>query len=224
MSDIVTIKQQILKHPYFQKTKHIKETSPAHPEDSVYVHLIQTADFIESRVDGRFIQNTDARALFQKIMIKKIAGMTVADLAVIIGLVHDIGKIMDYQEEGNIFSSNQPLPNTDYVYNPNHGYYGSLLVKELLQDIGLPKEIVEYSANIVRLHLMPFDYYKLSTDYSLTQTIDDLKPRMEGLHVEVILNAYGDAAYNKPHKALFDLIEKMFEERHFFSTRKYFVK
>ena len=223
MFHLEEITHKLLKHPYFAKAKQVKEMNPGHPEDSVYTHLVQTADFITAHKDGAFIANTDARKLFQDFMNRKIEGVLYSDIAILTGLVHDIGKILSYKEEEKIFSSNQVSPNTGFTYNPHHGYYGSVIVKPLLKEVGLHEKIVDYITDIVRFHLVPFDYYKGTAGYAIKDAIDDLKPRMEGRHIEVCINAYGDIAQHKPLQECFELIGRMFEEPHFYSTREYVV-
>lgn len=122
-----------------------------------------------------------------------------------------------------IHPMNQPKPNTKLTYSPHHGYYGSLIVKPLLKNVGMKDEIADYVAEIVRLHLIPFDFYRETKGLAIKDTIDDLKPRMEGLHVEVCFNAYADIAHNPALRDCWKLLGGMFEEPHFYSTRNYFV-
>lgn len=215
--------QKLLDHPYFEKAKHVKELGPGHPEDSVFTHLTQTSDVVRQKLDGTFIQNPVARKLFLDFVNKDFDGNTQGEIAVITGLVHDIGKILSYKEEGNIFPINQVVPFKTSTRSIDHGYYGSIIIKPLLQDLGLEEKVTNYIAEVVRLHLIPFDYYQLTTGYSITQAIDALKPQMQGFHIEVCLNAIGDINSNPPLEKCKQLLYSMFEEPHFYSTREYFV-
>jgi hypothetical protein len=218
------ITHKLLLHPFFVKAKHVKENSPGHPEDSVYTHLIQTSDFIKAHINGDFIVNHEARKHFQEFMNQKLEGFNMSDIAILTGIVHDIGKILSYKEEGEIYSINQLKPNVHFNYSPHHGYYGSLIIKPLFKDVGIEGEVVNYIANILRLHLIPFEYYKGTKNYTIKETIDDLKPRMEGFHVGVCINAYGDIEQNPSLQDCRELIGKILEEPHFYAERKYFVK
>ncbi len=223
MYNLEEIIQRLLSHPYFKKAKHVKELNPGHPEDSVFTHSVQTADFIKEHLSGDFIANREAKKLFQDFMNKKTHGVPFADIAVVTGLVHDIGKILSYREAGKVYPMNQPKPNSKFTYCPSHGYYGSLIVKPLLTDVGMKSEVVDYIATIVRLHLLPFDFYQGTSGFAMKDVINDLKPRMEGLHIEVCINAYADIAYNPRLRDCWELLKKMLEEPHFYDTREYFI-
>lgn len=218
------ITQRLLKHPYFEKAKRVEEIGPGHPEDSVYTHLVQTSEFIKKHLNGNFITNTEARKLFQNFVNQKIEGISYSGIAVITGLVHDIGKILSYEEERKISPINVLMPNGSQSHSPNHEYYGSVLVIPLLKEVGVEGKIAKYISEIVRLHMTVFDYYKGTKGYSMRETIDYLKPRMEGLHREVCLNAYGDIAQNQNISDCWELLGRLFEEPHFYTTRKYFVE
>lgn len=217
------VTQKLLTHPYFEKAKHVKELGPAHPEDSVFVHLTQTADVIREKVNGDFIKNPDAKKLFLEFMNRDIDGNTFRDIAIITGLIHDIAKIMSYKEEGKVWPINQLKPGTQSSRSINHGYYGSLIIPQMLKEIGLSEKVIHYITNIVRLHLVIFDYYAKSADFNITDRINDLKPLMEGYHVEVALNAIGDIDGNPPLEPCKQLLYQMFEEPHFYSQREYFI-
>lgn len=217
------VTQKLLAHPYFEKTKHIKELGPGHPENSVFLHLTQTADVIKQRLNGEFIQNPDARKLFLDFVNRNIEGNLYKDIAIVTGFIHDIGKILSYREEENIFPINQLKPGTDSSQSIDHGYYGSLIVDKLLHDSGITGKIINDITDVIRLHLIPFDYYAKVANLPIRAIIDDLKPRMQGKHIAVCLNALGDIDNNSPLAPCKELLYKMFEEPHFYSTREYFV-
>lgn len=217
------VTQKLLSHPYFEKAKHVKELGPGHPEDSVFIHLTQTSDVVRQKVSGDFIQNPDAKKLFLEVMNKDIDGNPYKEVAVVVGLVHDIGKILSYTENGEVFPMSIIKPNTETSYSPNHAKYGADLVKELLAELGLSEKVVTYIAEVVRVHMMIFDFYKRTEGYTLLETINDIKPFMEGYHVEVALNAIGDINSNPPLEKCKELIYKMLEEPKFYYPREYFV-
>lgn len=217
--------QKLLTHPYFEKAKHVKEINPGHPEDSVYEHLVQTADFLKQHRGGEFISNSQARNSFQNFMKQETDGVPFGDIAVLAGLVHDIGKILSFREGDKITPINQPKPNSDQTYSPHHGYWGAeTIVRPLLGDVGVNGKVADYITDIVRVHLVPFNYYKLSGGFAIKDAVADLKPWLEGLHVEVVFVAYADVAYNPRMRDCWELMGKMLDEPDLYLRREYFVE
>lgn len=225
MFDLEETTQKLLAHPYFEKAKKVREISEAHKEDSVYTHLMQTYDTARESIDGNFINDPQAKQLFDAFMHKEIEGITYANIAPIVAMVHDIGKILSFKEDKQSFPMNIRMPHgiTGNTYNPGHEYWGSTVIPELLKDLVLPKGVVEHVATIVRLHGHVFDSYSLISQFPIEEAIRDVKSRVENYHLEVLFNSYCDLAYNNPRHSCRELIVKIFNHPDIYMPREYFV-
>lgn len=223
--DIEKIITQLVAHPYFEKIKKIKEVNAGHTEDSIYTHLMQTLAVAQKSIDGNFLTDQQAKKSFTSFMDKKTQGILYKDVALLIALVHDIGKMLSFSENGKIFPMNiqHPIAKKGETYNPGHEYWSSTLIPNLFKDSALPQEIIDYITTVVRLHGEIFNTYIIIKDFPLVDAIRDVKARVENYHVEVLFNSYCDITYHKSLHPCRVLIEKMLNHPDTYLRREYFV-
>jgi len=228
MTSLEDLINEISSNVYFLKLKSIVENSAGwHDQEDVYSHSIKTADIAKNQIEGGFIINPEANEKFHHFINENVYGQPRKDLMVLIGLVHDCGKILSYKEEGNTFPliANKPdLP--DQTMCPGHEYYGGkLVVKEILKNITLSSEAKDYIADIVRLHdsLNNYLYYVQKSDWPIEAIVSDIKSKAEGYYIEAMFNAYCDCYTAKPFQQAKKIIENIFNTPSLYKKRKYFL-
>lgn len=223
MADSFSILQdKIIAHPYFQKTKDVVENNTCHHKEKVYDHSLATATRVKDKVTGDFITNPKAKKLFTEWMKNDKSGMQYKDVAILVALLHDIGKILVYEEDDKMHSINQTRKDGT-TFAPGHEYWGSSLALKILTDIGIFGDTVYLVAMVIKLHgslMFPeFDKSK-----SIHEHISDMKTLGQGLEKEILLNIYADVATCEMFEGWLKIIEQMFDEPEFYKERKYFVK
>ena len=231
MADSLSVLQEkIIAHPYFQKAKDIVEDNACHHKEKVYDHLLATAKRAKEAVKGEFITNKKAKEEFEKWMEDEKSGMKYKDVAILVALLHDIGKILVYEEDGKTYSINQVLKDGTTLA-PGHEYWGSSLALKILTDIGVFADSVYLVAMVIKLHgsLMfkldgPLKFPKFNESKSIKEHISDMKTLGQGLEKEILFNIYVDVATCEMFGEWVEVIKEMFNEPEFYQPRKYFVK
>jgi hypothetical protein len=228
MNDLETILQKITSNEYFLRLKSVVENSPgSHDHEDVYSHCVKTASIAKEQLNGDFITNKDAKEKFSQFMSEAVLGMQRKDIVVLIGLLHDCGKLLSYQEDGQVHTLISKRPTTtNQTYCPGHEYWGgSLVVKEILKDIEIDNEIKKYIATIVRLHgVLNFPlYYTSKSDWSINDVVSDIKSQAEGYYIEALFNAYCDCYTASSFAPAKDMIEKIFSHPTLYIKRNYFI-
>lgn len=168
----------------FLKLKEVREDNISHNGETTHEHCIQTFEKSQELVSGTLITNEKAREGFNEFINQEVDGIKRGDLLQIIALVHDCGKMTIL--DGKPFSL---IPK-----KPGHGFWGSLLVPDLLAEMNLSETVITYIANCVRLHLAGQECWSL--EVSIAELLWQLKLRSENFHTEMIFNIYCDLFYN----------------------------
>lgn len=216
-----TLQEKIIAHPYFQKSKEVIEDNACHHKEKVYDHLLATAKRAEDYISGNFITNKKAKEEFEKWMKAEKSGMKYKDVAVLSALLHDIGKILVYEENGKIYPLVQKLAgNTTFA--PGHEFWGSSLALKILTDVGIFGDTVYLVAMIIKLHgtLMFSEFDKTK---SLEQHLSDMKTLGQGLEKEILFNTLADVAECKMFTDWIKIIKEMFNNPEFYQKREYKV-
>ncbi|MGI8420097.1 MAG: CRISPR-associated endonuclease Cas3'' [Candidatus Levyibacteriota bacterium] len=222
MSDSLSVLQEkIITHPYFQKTKTIIENNVCHENESVYDHSLATAKRADECVTGAFVSNPKAKVLFNKWMQEEPFGMQYKHIAVVIALLHDIGKILVYEENSQQIPLNA-IQEDGKTRASGHEYWGSTIVPEILCDVGLSAELATYIANIVKLHgvLMMPHFVKTKT---LEEYISDMKTQGQGFEKEILFNIYADTANCPIFKSWLETVIQIFNIETFYQKRNYVI-
>lgn len=219
--NLSVIKEKIIAHPYFQKTKDIVEDNACHHKESVYDHLLVTAKRAEDGAKGEFISDPKSRELFANWMEEDRAGYSQKDVAIITALLHDIGKILVYEENGKTNSINQTLKDGT-TFAPGHEYWGSSLALKILTDVGIFGDTVYLVAMIIKLHGSLL-FAQFDKEKSIEAHISDMKTLGQGLEKEILFNIYADVATCPIFGDWLKVIEKMFNSEELYTKREYFV-
>lgn len=222
MADSLSILQEkIISHPYFQKTKDVIEDNKCHKKEAVYDHLLSTAKRAEENVKGDFITNKKARLLFDQWMEDEKSGMKYKDVAVLAALLHDIGKILVYEENGKTFSLVQTLKEGT-TFAPGHEYWGSSLSLKILTDVGVFGDAIYLVAMVIKLHgsLMFLEFDK---NKSIQEHISDMKTLGQGIEKEILFNILADVAMCEMFKDWVKIIKEMFNNEELYKKREYKV-
>ncbi len=147
------------------------------------------------------------------------------DIVVITALVHDCGKLLSYEESGDIKTIVlKKSISPDQTIFPSHEYWGGKIVTpEILKDIELPKEVKEYIAECVKQHGVFPAYFNDKDSWSLDEIINDVKSQAEGLYKESLFNMYCDGYTASAFLKGKEMVEKVFGEPTFYNTRTYFI-
>lgn len=215
------LQDKIIAHTYFQKAKDIVEDNVCHHKEKVYDHLLATAKRAEEAVKGEFITNKEAKKLFTSWMNEEKLGMKYKDVAVLIALLHDIGKILVYEEDGKTRHIVQTLKD-DTTYAPGHEYWGSSLALKILTDIGVFGDAVYFVAMVIKLHgSLMFPNFDKKKD--IKEHISDMKTLGQGLEKEILFNIYVDVTKCEMFGGWLEVVKEMFDTPEFYQPRKYFV-
>jgi len=119
----------------FLKLKTIVENNSGHDNEVEYDHCVKTYEIAKEAVKGEFITNNDAKQKFEDFLNKDIDGIKKRDILQIGALIHDIGKLIVLEKNGK----QKPLGNINadgtFGLFPQHGYWGSLIVKNVMKII-----------------------------------------------------------------------------------------
>ncbi|MBP9716811.1 MAG: HD domain-containing protein [Candidatus Levybacteria bacterium] len=190
--DLDRIAIQIKSHRYFDLSKKVIENNENHKNDPINEHLNRTFEKAKEFSDGNLITNLQAKIEFKKILNNEISGIKKSDLLVITALLHDIGKIIIFLDG----SKEIPLLKRKSNYNnsfPAHEYWGSILAREILTEIKLPPEAIDFICKCIRLHNAGFNVW--FEDLSNEERLWEIKLRSENIHFELIFGTYCDLFY-----------------------------
>ncbi len=230
---IDTYIEKIIQSPLFQRLKNIVENSSYHDHEDVYSHVIKTKDIALREINGDFITNPDAKKSFldfiseacnnSVVINEDFHGFKRSDIMILTALVHDIGKMLSVREAGQT----KPLKVTNpagITSFPGHEYWGSTIVGELLEDLSLPKQVVEYMTDIIRSHdTFSTPYFTGKTDWPMDVLINDVKSRAEGLYKEAMFNQYCDCFTAIPYQNAKEVVIKIFNEPTLYEGREYVI-
>jgi hypothetical protein len=224
MQNVDDLANQIKNNPLFLKLKNVIEDNAYHNNESDYDHLIKTYETAKEKIKGDFIKNPEAKKLFLGFINMPLDDLTIGDVMLLTGLVHDIGKIL-YYKDGEIEHSLRHVTETGHVNMPGHEYWGSTIVPEVLKDTGLSESVVERIARVVRLHdTFGTHYFNPISDCPIDAIVDDVKARGEGLYKEALFNNYCDCFWAKPFAQTKLKIEEVFNLPSLYTPREYFIK
>lgn len=220
---IDTLIGKIIRSPLFLRLKDVVENNSYHDHEDVYSHAVKTKDIALREIAGDFIRNPDAKRNFLQFVGEDFFGMKRSDIMILIALLHDIGKILSVKED----NTTHPLlivNSAGITVCPGHEYWGSTIVGKVLKELSLPKEIVDYVANVVKLHdtFLP-QYWTARKDWPLDFLINDVKSRAEGLYKEAMFNQYCDCFTAEPFQAAKEMIVKIFNEPILYKERQYVI-
>lgn len=214
---------QIISKPLFLKLKGIIENNGYHDHEDVYSHSVKTVGIAKQQIDGAFITDPQAKALFEQFTSEEIQGIKRRDIIVLISLLHDIGKILSTKEdslEKSILVSNSE----GRTFCPNHEYWGSTIVDKFLNEFNLPEEVVTYVSQVIKLHDTFNDYYwESKKDWQWELTLNDIKSRAKGYYIETLFNIYCDNYTAPVSEYAREMIEKTFNDPKLYAERKYVI-
>lgn len=217
--------EQIKAHPIFVSLKDVVENIEGyHDHESVFDHLVKTANRAKEMTQGNFINNNEAKDIFTRWMQEDFYGITKADRAVLIALVHDCGKALFYEEGGEKHSINIQKPD-GHTKCPGHEFWGGrLVVPELLKDLSLAPEIKRQIAEVVMVHdAFGSDYFAGKEGLLIEEVISDIKCRANGYYQESLFNQYADCSAAPAFEKTKGRTEEVFSHPSFYIPRKYFI-
>lgn len=221
--DIATLTDRIIQSPLFLQLKTVVEYDQYHNNEDVYNHSIKTSNIAKKETEGLFVTNVEAKLRFTRFMDEIIAGMKRRDALILAALLHDIGKILYYKEEGKLHPLKILTPDQQ-TQCPGHEYYGSVILKEAVKDLGIPAEVIAYIANIVRLHdTFNASYFKEKNFWAMSTILEDVKARAEGLYKETLFNIYCDYYTEKQFEEAKGIIVKLFNNPLLYISREYYI-
>lgn len=182
----------------FLKLKNVIENNAGHDHEPVYDHCVKTYEIARKTIDGHFIENNLAKEKLENYLNTKVDGIEKRDLFQITALIHDIGKMIVFEESGKTKNLLFKIDDEN-TFAPEHGYWGSLIVADVTSDLGFSDEIIAYLSKCVRLHLAGFNFW-YDKELSLDELLWKIKLRSENIHVEVIFSTYADLYYGNHFK------------------------
>lgn len=214
---------RIIQNPLFLQLKNTIENNAYHNHEGAYSHSIKTKDIALEAIKGDFITNIEVRQEFLKFINENFYGMKRAEIMVLIALVHDIGKVL-YVKEGD---RTRPLLISDPSGNtmcPGHEYWGSTIVNQVLKDLPLNKEIIDYIKGVIKLHdTFNESYFAVKTNWPLDLLMNDVKSRAEGLYKEALFNVYCDCYALIPYQSAKEMVVRIFNEQSLYQERQYLI-
>lgn len=222
MSDSLSLLQEkIIAHPHFQKAKTVIENNTCHPNESVYDHLLITHKRATEIINGAFITNENARNLFTQWMREEKFSMRYKEIALLVALLHDIGKILVYEENGKQFPLSA-LQKDGKTIALGHEYWGADVAEKILLDVGVSKELANYVATIVKLHGNLF-FLQVDATKIIDEHVADMKALGRGFEKEILFNVMADVTTCPLFQNWLKIVHQVFNEESFYHTRKYFV-
>lgn len=213
--------EQIIQNPLFLKLKDIVENNGYHDHEDVYSHSVKVKDTAIKELEAGFITNPEAKSAFLQFVNEDFKGYKRADIMILTALVHDVGKML-FIKEGDQMRPIKVTNNEGTTSFPGHEYWGSTIVGEFLRDLSLPKEVVEYIADIIKLHDTFGDtYFAGKIDWPMDTLLNDVKSRAEGLYKEAMFNQYCDCFTAEPYKEAKEMVIKIFNEPALYERREY---
>lgn len=227
MQNLDDLINKISSHPLFLKQKNVVENIKGwHDHEDVFSHSVKTANIAKKERSGQFITNPKTRELFIKWMEEDVFGMRRRDIAVIIALLHDCGKILSFKENGKTSTliTQNPFDSLQTMC-PGHEYWGGeIVVAKILKDSGLDEKIIEYIGKVTKQHgLFSAGYYIGKEKWSKDELLNDVKTRAEGLYKESLFNMYCDGYTSPAFSQGKARVEELFNMPLFYAPREYFI-
>ena len=226
-SNFDQIVSRIINNNHFIKLKKIVENVEGwHDHEDVFSHSLKTADIAKRERTGKFITNRKARTLFLKWMTEETYGMKRQDVVVLIALLHDCGKILNYHEGKNtksLITKYPPQPSQTMC--EGHEYWGGqLVVEKMLKTLGFTSKLMQYIKTVVKVHgVFSNPYFPSKQNWSLPHIIADAKAQAGGYYKEAMFSMYCDgytaSAFTEGRKK----IEEIFNDPSYYITRNYFI-
>jgi hypothetical protein len=194
--DVMKAIEEIKNNENFLKLKNVIENNSYHSNEPVYEHLLKTLATAENEIAGDFITEPTAKQRYEEFLNQDVNGVRRRDLLLVFSLIHDIGKMTIFEEDGEVRPINQIQPDGTTLA-PYHEYFGSLLVRDVVGNL-FSDENVEYLAKCVRLHGTFNGVWSANKDAGPEELLEKVKRSSEGVHVEQILNGYFDCFSAEP--------------------------
>ena len=214
--------EKIKNNKDFLKLEKIIENNAGHDHEPVYDHSIKTFEIANRLVKGNFILNAEAKNMFEIYIRQEVGGIKKFDLFKFTALIHDIGKVIVFDDGGKKRSLN--ITSSDgKTSSPQHGYWGSRIVKNITKEVGLPYEVISYIENVIRLHLATIEHWETEHNMSVDEIIWDSKIKLENLHVDVLFNLYSDLYSQSSFKPKEKIMIEIFNNPNFYNYLKYSI-
>ncbi len=222
-NDLDQLVSNITNSSHFQKLKTIIENNPYHDNESVYDHLIKTYKTAKQALKGTYIKSREAKKEFENFLKAPVGNITMHDALALTALLHDIGKILVYEDSGKQVSINSLKPDGK-TQCAGHEYLGSTILETFVNDIPLDETAKKHITSGIRLHdTFNETYFHTKENWPIEILVSDVKARAEGLHKEMLFNIYCDCSTAKPFQFALPLIETLFNQPELYAERKYFV-
>ena len=101
--------EKIVSGPYFLKLKSVVENNAYHNHETVYDHLLKTMNTAKEEIKGDFISNPEAKKLFGEFIREQVGNIERSNLMILTALLHDIGKMLQVEENGQTPRPAKPL-------------------------------------------------------------------------------------------------------------------
>lgn len=215
--------EKIIQNPLLLRLKNVVENNSYHDHQDVYSHVIQTKNIALMEIAGNFISNPDAKKSFLEFVNENFHDMKRSDIMVLTALLHDIGKILTVKDNNK---SHPFLVTNDAGITacPGHEYWGSTIVGKVIEDLSLPKEVVDLIANVIKLHdTFSENYFKQTAAFTWDLLLNDVKSRAENLYKEALFNIYCDCFNAAPFEKGKQMIIKLFNEPKLYERREYVI-
>lgn len=222
-NDLDQLINTITNLPSFQKLKTVVENNNYHDNEDVYTHSLSTMHHAQEAIKGDFIKNPKAKELFTTFLNQTVGGLPRKDVLILVALLHDIGKILSYEDGGkkNLITTTKPDGKTQCA---GHEYLGSTIVEKILTNTHLSQETKTYIATCIKLHdTFNETYFEPKKEWPLAYIIDDIKSRAEGKYIEALFNIYCDNFAVERYQFAKNIIEKVFNNPLLYTERKYFI-
>lgn len=220
LSEII---EKIINHDLFLKLNDVIEINPYHDNEIVYDHSIKTKDIALKVIEGSFITEKNVHQLYKEYIDQDVSGLKRKDCFVLIAFLHDIGKSLSVKE--NDYTQSILMTRNNGVTScPGHEYWGSTIVGDLLKDFDFSEELISYIANVIALHDTFNDgYFAGKSDWNITDLVNDVKSRAEGLYIEALFNIYCDNYSVSLSENSRKRIEELFNNSTLYEKRDYLV-
>lgn len=212
----------IISNKNFLKLKKVVENNAYHDHEPVYDHSVKTYETAKREITAPFISNEEAKEKFEAYIGQTIDGIRKRDLMLIFALIHDIGKMIVFEDNGARVPMNQTHADGTTLA-PGHDYWGSLIVRDILKDTDLPEGTIDYLSKCVRLHNAFNSYWSQNKNASPEGILEGMKRISENMQIELIFNGYVDCFTAPPFQEAIPLIHKILNKPSFYSILKYSI-
>lgn len=227
MQNLDELISQISSNPLFLKLKNVVENLDGwHDHEDVFSHSLRTANIARKEVEGGFILNPEAKDLFLKWMGEDTPGLKRRDLAVLIALLHDCGKILSFKEGEKVSTLiiQRPEDPNQTLCSGHEFWGGEIVVKEILKKTGLDEKVIRLTGDVVKQHaVFSSEFFADKENWSAEQIMNDVKVKAEGLYKESLFNMYCDGYIAQAFLNGKARIEELFNSPSLYTSREYFI-